>query len=136
MSSGGTGWSSTAETDQIRIRSELRLANANLCSLPPTPALSFAHRWRSRRGFANVANGEDDAPDDGEKKMKNGRTLYADNARIRPKVRGNPAREGTHSYACFELAKTAKTFGAYRLAGGNLKYLYWFRDREKLEIVV
>jgi hypothetical protein len=66
-------------------------------------------------------------------KMK---TLYADNAKIRPKVRGNPAREGTHSHACFELAKTAKTFGAYRLAGGNLKYLYWFRDREKLEIVV
>jgi hypothetical protein len=59
---------------------------------------------------------------------------YADSARIRPTVRENPAREGTHSYACFELAKRAKSFGVYRQAGGNLKYLYWFADRGKLEI--
>jgi hypothetical protein len=65
-------------------------------------------------------------------KMK---TRYADNAKIKTLVKGNPAREGTHSYACFALAKTAKTFGAFRLAGGNLKYLYWFQERGKLEIV-
>jgi hypothetical protein len=60
---------------------------------------------------------------------------YADDARIELKVVGNPAREGTHSHACFELAKTAKTFGAFRQAGGNLKYLYWFQERGKLEII-
>jgi hypothetical protein len=89
------------------------------------------------QGFAIVANGEDHATDDGGIKMKNGRKpLYADNAKIRPLVKGNPGGEGTHSYACFELAKTAKTYGAYRANGGDIKYLYWFRDRGKLEIVV
>ena len=69
--------------------------------------------------------------------MKNGRRpRYADSAEIRPKVPGNPAREGTHSYACFEQALEAKTFGAYRLNGGDINYLYWFLDRGKLEIVV
>jgi hypothetical protein len=61
--------------------------------------------------------------------------LYDDDDKIKTLVKGNPAREGTHSHACFALAKRAKTFGAFRLAGGNLKYLYWFRDRGKLEIV-
>jgi hypothetical protein len=68
-------------------------------------------------------------------KMKNGRKpLYADGARIRLKVRGNPAREGTGSHEWFEMAKAAKTFGDYRAAGGNLRYLYWFKGRDLLEI--
>jgi hypothetical protein len=68
-------------------------------------------------------------------KMKNGRKpLYADNAKIKLKVQENPGGEGTASHAYFEIAKTAKNFGAYRKAGGNLKYLYWFQGRGKLEI--
>jgi hypothetical protein len=61
---------------------------------------------------------------------------YADNARIRILVHGNPAREGTHSHFVFELALISKTFGAFRRAGGNLKYLYSFQERGLLEIVV
>lgn len=60
--------------------------------------------------------------------------LYADNAKIKLLVKENPAREGTSSHEYFETAKAAKTFGAYREAGGNLKYLYWFQERGKLEI--
>jgi hypothetical protein len=69
-------------------------------------------------------------------KMRNGRTLYPDSARIRLKVRGNPTREGTRSREWFEMAKTAKTVGHYREAGGSLKYLYYFQGTGKLEIVV
>jgi hypothetical protein len=60
--------------------------------------------------------------------------LYPDNAKIKLLVKENPAREGTSSHEYFETAKAAKTFGAYREAGGNLKYLYWFAERGKLEI--
>jgi hypothetical protein len=67
--------------------------------------------------------------------MKNGRALYPDNARIRLKVRGNPAREGTGSHEWFEIAMKSKTFGDYREAGGNLRYLYYFQGTGKLEIV-
>jgi hypothetical protein len=91
---------------------------------------------RSARMARILAWGGAFAPLYGDMKMKNGRRpRYADSAEIRPKVPGNPAREGTHSYACFEQALEAKTFGAYRLNGGDINYLYWFLDRGKLEIV-
>jgi hypothetical protein len=60
---------------------------------------------------------------------------YPDNAKIRLLVKENPARGGTSSHEFFETAKAAKTFGVYRANGGNLKYLYWFQERGKLEIV-
>jgi hypothetical protein len=67
--------------------------------------------------------------------MKNGRTpLYADSAKIKLKVQENPGGEGTYSREYFEIARKSKTFGDYREAGGNLKYLYWFQGRGKLEI--
>jgi hypothetical protein len=95
-------------------------------------AIDFAWEYSC---FANVANGEDPKMDGRTMEGMKMKTRYADNAKIKTLVKGNPAREGTHSYACFALAKTAKTFGAFRLAGGNLKYLYWFQERGKLEIV-
>jgi hypothetical protein len=68
------------------------------------------------------------SPDDGEKQMKNGRKpLYPDNARIRLKVQENPGGGGTYSHECFEIARRSETFGDYREAEGNLKYLYWSR---------
>jgi hypothetical protein len=67
--------------------------------------------------------------------MKNGRKpRYPDSATIEPLVEGNPCRQGTHAYACFEFAKNTKTFGAYREAAGDMKYLYSFLDRGKLAI--
>ena len=69
--------------------------------------------------------------------MKNGRRrLYPDWAMIKILVKGNPTREGTDSRVYFEMAKAAKTFGDYRAAGGNLKYLYYFQGTGKLAIVV
>jgi hypothetical protein len=70
-----------------------------------------------------------------EKTGRGRQPLFADNAKIKVLVKENPAREGTSSHGYFEIAKAAKTFGAYREAGGNLKYLYWFQERDKLEIV-
>ena len=67
--------------------------------------------------------------------MRNGRTLYQDDAEIRIKVPKNPAREGTDSRKWFALAMKSKTFGDYREAGGNLNYLYSFQGRGKLEII-
>jgi hypothetical protein len=69
-----------------------------------------------------------------EKTGRGRQPLFADNAKIKVLVKENPAREGTSSHGYFEIAKAAKTFGAYREAGGNLKYLYWFAERGKLEI--
>jgi hypothetical protein len=69
-----------------------------------------------------------------EKTGRGRQPLFADNAKIKVLTKENPAREGTSSHQYYELARTAKTFGAYRQAGGNLKYLYWFEARGKLEI--
>jgi hypothetical protein len=86
--------------------------------------------------FANVANGEDHAPDDGEKKMKNGRTLYPDSALLKLSVKANPGRRGTKAHEYFEIARRCLDIGDYREAGGSLPYLRWFKGRGKLEIVV
>jgi hypothetical protein len=75
------------------------------------------------------------APVVAEKTGRGRQPLFADNAKIKLLVKENPAREGTSSHEFFETAKAAKTFGAYRANGGNLKYLYWFQERGKLEIV-
>jgi hypothetical protein len=69
-----------------------------------------------------------------EKTGRGRQPLHKDSAKIKVLTKENPAREGTSSHEYYEIARTAKTFGAYRAAGGNLKYLYWFEARGKLEI--
>lgn len=59
---------------------------------------------------------------------------FADNAKIKMVTRENPCREGTSAHEYFETAKASRTFGAYREAGGNLKYLYSFVERELVTI--
>ena len=59
---------------------------------------------------------------------------FADNAKIKMVTRENPCREGTSAHEYFETAKASRTFGAYREAGGNLKYLYSFSERGLLTI--
>jgi hypothetical protein len=67
--------------------------------------------------FANVANGEDHPTDDGGMKMKNGRTLYPDSAKIRLLVKEDSGRRGTYSHESFEIARRSQDIGAYRESG-------------------
>jgi hypothetical protein len=76
------------------------------------------------------------APDDGEKQMKNGRTLYPDSALLKLLVEANPGCHGTKAHEYFEIARRCRDIAAYREAGGSLPYLRWFKGRGKLEIVV
>jgi hypothetical protein len=62
-----------------------------------------------------------------EDKMKNGRTLYPDSARIEILVEKNSGRRGTKSHETFEIARRSPTIGDYRDAGGKLEYLRWHR---------
>jgi len=60
--------------------------------------------------------------------------LYADTAKLKVNSKENPSREGTFAHEQYELARKSPTFGAYREKGGNLKYLYWFADRDQVTI--
>lgn len=61
--------------------------------------------------------------------------LYADNAKIKTASKTNPSkREDSVAYQMYEKARESKTFGEYREAGGNLKYLYWLQERGHLTI--
>jgi hypothetical protein len=69
-------------------------------------------------------------------KMKNGRTLYPDSAKIRLLVKENSGRRGTYSHESFEIARRSQNIGDYREARGRIEYLRWHAGRGKLAIVV
>ena len=60
--------------------------------------------------------------------------LYTDAAKLKVLSKENPSREGTNAFDYFELARQSKTFGDYRAAGGNLRYLFWFANRDLVSI--
>lgn len=60
--------------------------------------------------------------------------LFPDNAKLKVLSKDDPTREGTSSREYWTMIKKSSNFGAYRALGGNLKYLYWFRDRGHVSI--